>query len=47
MRPPPSPLGIVDGVLHSERVQPGGGKKTYEALLSSLPGGVIVELIHD
>jgi hypothetical protein len=36
----------IDRVLHSERVQPGGSKKTYEAPLSSLPGGVIVEHEH-
>ena len=33
----------IDRVLHAERVQRGGGKKTYEAALSSLPAGVIVE----
>jgi len=33
----------IDRILHSERVEPGGGKKTYEAVLSSLPAGVIVE----
>jgi hypothetical protein len=33
----------IDRVLHSERLQHGGGKKTYSAVLSSLPAGVIVE----
>jgi hypothetical protein len=41
----PLPLSAdkIDRVLHSERVQRGGGKKTYKAILSSLPAGVIVE----
>ena len=30
-------------MLHAERVQRGGGKKTYRATLSSLPAGTIVE----
>ena len=33
----------LDRILHPERVQRGGGKKTYAAVLSSLPAGVIVE----
>ena len=33
----------IDRVLHSERVHRGGGKVTYEAILSSLPAGVIME----
>ncbi|SRR6266542_592775 len=39
----PLSAGKIDRVLHSERVQRGGGKKTYEAILSSLPAGVIIE----
>lgn len=39
---PPS-ADEIDRVLHSERLLPGGGKKTYPAALSSLPTGVIVE----
>jgi hypothetical protein len=39
------PLSVdkIDRVLHSERVQQGGGKKTYEAVLSTLPAGVLIE----
>jgi hypothetical protein len=39
------PLGAdkIDRVLHSERVGHGGGKKTYQAVLSTLPAGSIVE----
>lgn len=33
----------IDRILHSERLRSGGGKKTYPAVLSSLPAGVIVE----
>jgi len=33
----------IDRVLHAERVQRGRGKKTYRAVLSSLPAGTIVE----
>ncbi len=33
----------IDRVLHSERVQRGGGKVTYGAIVSSLPAGVIIE----
>lgn len=33
----------IDRVLHSERVQRGGGKSTYEAVSSSLPSGVLME----
>ena len=33
----------IDRVLHSERVRSGGDKQTYDAILSSLPEGVIVE----
>jgi hypothetical protein len=33
----------MDRVLHEERLLPGGGKRTYRAALSSLPGGVLVE----
>jgi hypothetical protein len=33
----------IDRALHAERLERGGGKKTYEAALSSLPTGVIVE----
>jgi hypothetical protein len=33
----------IDRVLHSERVSRGGGKKTYEAVLSSVPAGTIVD----
>ncbi|HKA35901.1 MAG TPA: hypothetical protein VKH43_03725 [Thermoanaerobaculia bacterium] len=40
-RPPTA--GEMDRVLHSERLLPGGGKRTYQAALSSLPAGVIVE----
>jgi hypothetical protein len=33
----------IDRVLHSERLLPGGGKRTYRGVLSSLPAGVLVE----
>lgn len=33
----------IDRVLHAERVREGGGKNSYEALLSSLPSGTMVE----
>jgi hypothetical protein len=33
----------MDDVIHAERVERGGGKKTYEAALSSLPQGVLIE----
>ena len=33
----------IDRVLHAERVREGGGKKTYPAVLSSLPPGTMVE----
>ena len=33
----------IDRVLHSERVGHGGGKKTYQAAVSTLPAGSIVE----
>jgi len=33
----------MDAVMHADRVERGGGKKTYEAPLSSLPEGVFVE----
>jgi hypothetical protein len=35
----------IDRVLHAERVRRGGVKQTYEATLSSLPAGIMVE--HD
>ena len=35
----------MDAVIHAERVDRGGGKRTYEAKLSSLPEGVFIE--HD
>ena len=41
---PPS-ADEIDRVLHAERLEHGRDKKTYEAPLSSLPEGVIVE--HD
>jgi hypothetical protein len=34
----------MDEVIHAERVERGGGKKTYEARASSLPSGTFVEL---
>jgi len=34
----------MDRVLHAERVERGREKRTYEAPLSSLPGGTMVEL---
>jgi len=40
--PLPSAVAI-DAVLHAERLSPDGGKKTYEAPLSSLPDGTMVE----
>ena len=39
---PPS-ADRIDRVLHSERVRHGGGKKTYQAVVSTLPAGSIVE----
>ena len=39
---PPS-ADDMDRVLHSERLEPGGGKRTFEADLSALPDGVLVE----
>lgn len=33
----------IDRVLHLERVRHGGGKKTYQAAVSTLPAGSIVE----
>jgi hypothetical protein len=33
----------IDRVLHSERVRHGGGKKTYQAVVATLPAGSIVE----
>jgi hypothetical protein len=33
----------IDAVLHAERVNPDGSKRTWEAELGSLPDGVIVE----
>jgi len=39
---PPS-ADEIDRVLHSERARHGGGKKTYQAVLSTLPAGSIVE----
>jgi hypothetical protein len=33
----------IDRVLHAERVRDGGGKKTYQAALSTLPAGSFVE----
>jgi hypothetical protein len=35
----------IDRVLHDERLDAGGGKRTYPAALSSLPDGTLVE--HD
>ena len=35
----------MDDVIHAERVERGGGKKTYQAVLSSLPDGTFIE--HD
>ena len=40
--PLPSAVAI-DAVLHAERLSPDGGKKTYEAPLSSLPDGSMIE----
>ncbi|HKD18503.1 MAG TPA: hypothetical protein VKG23_11610, partial [Thermoanaerobaculia bacterium] len=34
----------MDRVIHADRVERGGGKRTYEAALSSLPTGALVEL---
>jgi hypothetical protein len=39
----PLSADAIDRVLHSERVRPGGGKKTYRAVLSTLPAGSIAE----
>jgi hypothetical protein len=39
---PPS-ADEIDRVLHAERVERGGGKRTFEAPLRTLPEGVIVE----
>jgi hypothetical protein len=33
----------MDRVLHAERLEPGGGKRTHRARLASLPDGVLVE----
>ena len=33
----------MDAVIHAERLERGGGKRTYEAPLSSLPEGTFVE----
>jgi hypothetical protein len=33
----------MDAVIHHERVEPGGEKKTYGAVLSSLPDGTLIE----
>jgi hypothetical protein len=33
----------IDRVLHAERLDAGGGKRTYVAVLSSLPDGTMVE----
>jgi hypothetical protein len=33
----------IDRVLHAERVREDGGKKTYQAVVSTLPAGSIVE----
>lgn len=33
----------IDRVLHAERLDAGGGKRTYAAVVSSLPDGTIVE----
>jgi hypothetical protein len=33
----------IDSVLHAERLDRGGGKRTYRAILSSLPDGTMVE----
>ena len=35
--------GEIDRVLHAERLDAGGGKRRYSAMLSSLPDGVMVE----
>jgi hypothetical protein len=35
----------MDDVIHADRVERGGGKRTYDAPLSSLPDGTVVE--HD
>ena len=43
---PESPLpraGAMDAVLHAERLRPDGGRRTYEAPLSSLPDGAMIE----
>jgi hypothetical protein len=34
----------IDRALHAERLEPGGGKRTHEAVLSSLPSGAMVDL---
>ena len=39
---PPS-ADDIDRALHAERLEPGGGKKTYETDLASLPDGVLLE----
>jgi hypothetical protein len=39
----PTRADTIDRVLHSERVKRGGEKRTFEARLSSLPAGVIVD----
>jgi hypothetical protein len=40
---PPPGADDVDRVLHEERWMRGGAKPTHDAVLSSLPGGVLVE----
>jgi hypothetical protein len=39
----PLSADAIDRVLHSDRVRQGGGKKTYQAVLSTLPAGSIAE----
>jgi hypothetical protein len=34
----------IDAVLHAERVNPDGSKRTWEAALGSLPDGVMIEI---
>jgi hypothetical protein len=39
----PAPLAeAIDGVLHAERLQPGGAKRTYRERPAALPPGVMV-----
>jgi hypothetical protein len=42
-RPDPR-ADAIDRVLHGERLARGGGKRTFEAALSSLPEGTLIEL---